>query len=76
METTNMPSPARVAALEKVPHAARRLALSVSGVYRLVAAGQLRLVKTGVRGSAIPSEDVDAVIAARIAEASKKGGAQ
>lgn len=73
MATKNeaLPAPARVAALEKLPAAARRMGLSVSSVYRELKVGRLvgPLVKTGARASAIPSTSVDGWIAARIAEA-------
>lgn len=67
-----LPGPARVAALEKIPAAARRMGVSTSSVYRELKAGRLAgpLVKVGERASAIPSSSVDAWIAARIAEAS------
>lgn len=69
-----MPSPARVAALEKIPAAARRMGISVSQTYREINARRLTLVKVGLRASALTSESVDAWIAARIAAA--KGSAK
>jgi len=69
------PSQATVAALEKVPHAARRMGVSTTTCYREIAAGRLGpLVKLGERASALPAESVDRWIAARIAEATKAGG--
>lgn len=71
-----IPSPATVAALEKIPAAARRMGVSVSQAYREIKAGRLGpLVKLGERASAVPASSTDAWIAARIAEATKAGGA-
>ena len=68
------PSPAKVAALEKVPHAAKRMGISTCQAYREIKAGRLGpLVKVGERASALPSSAVDSWIAARIAEATKEG---
>lgn len=76
MENQVIPSPARVAALEKIPAAARRMGISVSQCYREIKAQRLGpLCKLGERSSALPSASVDAWIAARIAEATKAGGA-
>ncbi len=59
-------------ALEKVPVAAQRAALSVSGIYREIRNGRIGpLVKLGARASAVPSASVDAYISDRIAEAGK-----
>lgn len=77
--SSSHPSPATVAALEKIPAAARRMGVSTSSVYRELKSGRLAgpLVKVGERSSAIPSTSVDAWIAARIAEATKaEGGKQ
>lgn len=74
MKTEALPSPARVAALEKIPAASRRMGTSISQTYREIKAGRLGpLVKLGARASAVPSESVDAWIAARIAEAKREG---
>ena len=68
-------SPSRVTALEKIPAAARRMGVSVTTVYREVAAGRIGpIVKLGERASALPQESVDSWIAARIAEATKSEG--
>lgn len=70
-----VPSPATVAALEKIPHAARRMGISTSQCYREIKAGRLSpLVKLGPRASAVPAAAVDSWIAARIAAASQQGG--
>ena len=70
-------SPSRLAALEKIPAAARRMGVSVTTVYREVAAGRLGpIVKLGERASALPQESVDSWIAARIAEATRAEGAR
>lgn len=71
-------SPAHLAALEKIPAAAKRCGISVSQLYRIIKEhpkeGSIGpLVKLGPRASAVPSESVSAWIAARIAEASKPG---
>lgn len=71
MENQAIPNPARVAALEKIPAAARRMGVSISQAYREIKAGRLRLVKLGARASAVPVQDVDSWIEARIAEATK-----
>lgn len=68
-----LPSPARVAALEKIPAAARRMGVSISQAYREIKTGRLQLVKVGLRASAVTSDSVDAWIAARIAEAKREG---
>ena len=69
-------SPARVAALEKIPSAAQRMGCSTSQAYREIKAGRIGpLVKVGARASAVPASSVDAWIAARIAEATKGGAA-
>lgn len=70
-------SPSRVAALEKIPAAARRMGISVTTCYREIAAGRLGpLVKLGLKSSAVPAEAVDSWISARIAAATKAGGAK
>lgn len=73
------PSPATVAALEKIPYAAKRMGVSTATLYRELKSGRLTgpLVKVGERASAIPSTSVDAWIADRITEATKaEGGKQ
>lgn len=73
-QTPKIPSPATVAALEKVPTAARRMCVSVCQAYREIKAGRLGpLVKIGERASALESAAVDAWIAAKI-DAAQKGG--
>ena len=60
-------APATVAALEKVPHAARRMGVSTCTAYREIKAGRLGpLVKIGERASALPKEAVDAWITSKI----------
>lgn len=74
MQTPSIPAPATVAALEKVPHAARRMGISTCSAYREIAAGRLGpLVKVGARASALPVAAVDAWIAAKIAAAQGGG---
>ena len=73
------PSPARVAALEKIPAAARRMGVSISQAYREIKSGRLGpLVKLGERSSAVPMESTDRWINERIAaatrQADQKGG--
>lgn len=76
-QAPTVPSLERVAALEKVPHAARRMGISTCQAYREIKAGRLGpLVKIGERASALPAAAVDAWIQARIDQATKKGGAQ
>ena len=58
--------PAARPAIEKVPAAARRMAVSVSQVYREVRAGRLHLVKLGERSSGLDVAAVDAWIQAKI----------
>lgn len=60
-------------AIERVPAAARRMAVSVSQVYREVKAGRLLLVKLGERASGIPVSSVDAWIQSKIDAATQKG---
>ena len=77
MQTPSIPSPERVAALEKIPHAAERMGMSTCQTYREIKAGRLGpLVKVGERASALPSVAVDAWIQAKIEAATQKGGAQ
>jgi hypothetical protein len=59
MTTSSVPAPATVAALEKIPHAARRMGLSVCGLYREAKAGRITIVKVGVRASAVSTLQVD-----------------
>lgn len=67
-------SPARVAAFERIPMAAKRMGISVSQCYREIKAERVGpLVKLGERASALPAAAVDAWISARIAEATKPG---
>lgn len=77
--TEALPGPAAVAALEKIPHAAKRMGVSTATLYRELKSGRLAgpLVKVGERASALPVASVDIWIADRIAEATKaKGGVQ
>lgn len=68
--TSGPPAPATVATLEKCPDAARRMGCgSLSNFYRIAKRDGLRIVKTGIRASAVVSADVDAWIAAKIATA-------
>ena len=63
--------------LERIPQAAGRMGVSPSQVYREIQAGRLGpLVKIGARASALPADSVDGWITARIAEATKEGGAK
>ena len=64
--TTHLPAPAHVAALEKVPAAARRMGLSVSSFYRAAKRDGLRIIKVSERSSAVPVDDVNAWINERI----------
>ncbi len=75
MQKPSIPSPATVAALEKVPHAARRMGISTCQAYREIKAGRLGpLVKIGERASALPAAAVDAWIQSKIDAA--QGGAK
>lgn len=60
-------------AIEKVPAAARRMAVSVSQVYREIRAGRLQLIKLGERASGLDVAAVDAWIQSKISAA---GGAK
>jgi predicted DNA-binding transcriptional regulator AlpA len=67
MQTPIIPSPAKVAALEKIPNAAKRMGISTCQTYREIKAGRLGpLVKVGERASALPSVAVDAWIQSKI----------
>ncbi len=75
----DIPNVGRLAALERIPAAAKRMGISVSQAYREIKTGRLGpLVKLGERASALSSESVDRWIAERIAEATPqqavKGG--
>lgn len=63
-------SPATAAALEKIPHAARRMGMSVSQFYRTAKRDGLRIIKVSERSSAVPAEDVTAWIQRRISACS------
>lgn len=71
-ESKPIPAPATVAALEKIPHAARRMSISTCQLYREAKLGRLKIIKVGARASAVSSLEVDNWIAERIAAA--KGG--
>ena len=74
MQNPTIPAPATVAALEKVPHAARRMGISTCQAYREIKAGRLGpLVKIGERASALPAAAVDAWIQAKIDAAQGSG---
>lgn len=60
------PSPATIAALEKIPVAARRMGVSVSQFYRIAKRDGLRVIKVAERSSAVPQSDVDDWISERI----------
>lgn len=62
--------PENVAALEKIPHAARRMGMSVSTFYRTAKRDGLRIIKVSERSSAVPAEDVTAWIQRRISACS------
>ncbi len=72
--TSGPPSPATVAALEKIPGAAKRMGLSISQFYRVAKRDGLTIVKVGERASAAISAEVDGWIQARIAGATKYQG--
>lgn len=72
MTTSFKPAPATLAALEKIPHAARRMGISTCQLYREAKAGRLTIIKVGARASAVSSQEVDQWIADRITAA--KGG--
>jgi predicted DNA-binding transcriptional regulator AlpA len=56
MQNPTITAPATVSALEKVPHAAKRMGISTCQAYREIKAGRLGpLVKLGERASALPS---------------------
>lgn len=74
MKSSAIPSPAHVAALEKIPCAAKRMGLSNSQFYRVAKRDGLQVVKVGERASAAITAEVDAWINARISAA--KGGAK
>lgn len=63
-------SPGTVAALEKIPNAARRMGMSVSQFYRTAKRDGLRIIKVSERSSAVPEEDVTAWIQRRVAACS------
>lgn len=73
-QSSAVSAPAMVAALEKIPHAARRMGISTCSLYREAKAGRLTIVKVGTRASAVSSAQVDKWISDRIADAEK--GAQ
>ncbi|CAJ3516356.1 transcriptional regulator [Burkholderia pseudomallei] len=52
-----------------------QLSVSRATIYRMVAAGKLRLVKIGTQGSRITAESVEAVLAGTTPEATGDGSA-
>lgn len=54
-------------ALEKIPHAAKRMGVSIATFYRIAKRDGLRIIKVSERASAVPSEDVTAWIQRRVA---------
>ena len=73
----DLPSAGRLAALERIPAAAKRMGISVSQAYREIKTGRLvPLVKLGERASAVPAESVDRWIAERIAESTPQQAAK
>ncbi|MFA7290995.1 MAG: hypothetical protein WC023_01985 [Rhodocyclaceae bacterium] len=73
-QSSGTASPATVAALEKIPAAARRMGMSVSQFYRTAKRDGLRIIKVSERSSAVPEEDVIAWIQRRVA--ASRGGAR
>lgn len=71
-DSKTIPAPGTVAALEKIPHAARRMSISTCQLYREAKAGRLKIIKVGARASAVSSLDVDKWIAEKI-EAAEGG---
>lgn len=69
-DTADAVSPAPVVALEKIPHAARRMGMSVSQFYRTAKRDGLRIIKVSERASAVPSEDITTWVNRRIAACS------
>lgn len=73
----DIPSAGRLAALERIPAAAKRMGISVSQTYREIKNCRLGpLVKLGERASALSSESVDRWIAERIAESTPQQAAK
>lgn len=73
----DLPSAGRLAALERIPAAAKRMGISVSQAYREIKSGRLGpLVKLGERASAVSQESVDRWIAERIAESTPQQAAK
>lgn len=73
----DLPSAGRLAALERIPAAAKRMGISVSQAYREIKTGRLvPLVKLGERASALSGESVDRWIADRIAESTPQQAAK
>ena len=73
--TSETSSPASVAALEKIPVAARRMGVSVSQFYRIAKRDGLRIIKITERASAIPETDVTNWINERISRHATAGKA-
>jgi predicted DNA-binding transcriptional regulator AlpA len=72
--TQRITNTAHVAALEKIPAAARRMGCSTSQTYREIKAGRLGpIIKIGIRASALSAAAVDAWIAEKIAAATQGG---
>jgi predicted DNA-binding transcriptional regulator AlpA len=72
--TQRITNTAHVAALEKIPAAARRMGCSTSQAYREIKSGRLGpIIKIGVRASALSAASVDEWIAKKIAAAMQGG---
>lgn len=62
------PKATTIPKLYKISEAMVQLSVSRATIYRMVAAGTLRLVKVGTQGSRITAESIDALISGKAPE--------
>ncbi|RQZ57452.1 DNA-binding protein [Burkholderia cepacia] len=68
LEKPTVPKPAAIPKLYRISEAMTQLSVSRATIYRMVAAGTLRLVKVGTQGSRITAESIDALISGKVPE--------
>ncbi len=68
LEKPAAPKPPAIPKLYRISEAMTQLSVSRATIYRMVAAGTLRLVKVGTQGSRITAESIDALISGKAPE--------
>ncbi|TAM07213.1 MAG: DNA-binding protein [Paraburkholderia sp.] len=62
LEKPAAPKPTAIPKLYRISEVMQQLSVSRATIYRMVAAGKLRLVKVGTQGSRITAESIDALL--------------